>query len=150
MVHERCLKLALDNGLKLTHIHNIIHFKQAEFMKSYIDFNTHKRTEAKNDFEKDFFKLMNNAVYVKTLENMGNHAKMRVITDGDKMERYIRNPDFYGSILLNDDVAIVTESVKIAKLKTPVFIGGTVLDNSKHLMYDFTYRHACQIFGEDM
>ena len=150
MIHERYLKLALDNGLKLLHIHNVIRFKQAKFMKPYIDFNTQKRTQAKNDFEKDFFKLMNNAVYGKTLENMRNRVKMRVITDGDKMERYIRNPEFYGSILINDDVAIVTERVKIAKLKTPVFIGGTVLDNSKHLMYDFKYRHGRQIFGEDM
>ena len=72
MVHERYLKLALDNGLKLVHIHNVIRFKQAKFMKSYIDFNTQKRTESKNDFEKDFFKLMNIAVYGKTLENMQN------------------------------------------------------------------------------
>ena len=93
---------------------------------------------------------MNNAVYGKTLEDMRNPVKMRVITDGDKMERDIRNPEFYGSILINDDVAIVTEWVKIAKLKTPVFIGGTVLDNSKHLMYDFKYRHGHQIFEEDM
>ena len=150
MIHERYLKLALVNGLKLSYIHNVIRFKQAKFMKSYIDFNTQKRTEAKNEFEKDFFKLMNNAVYGKTLENMRNHVKMRVITDGDKMERYIRNPEFYGSMLINDDVAIVTERVKIAKLKTPVFIGGTVLDNSKHLMYDFKYHHGRQIFGEDM
>ena len=150
MIHERYLKLALDNGLKLVYIHNVIRFNQAKVMKSYIDFNTQKRTQAKNDFEKDFFKLMNNAVYGKTLENMQNRVKMRVITDGDKMERYIRNPEFYGSILSNDDVAIVTERVKIAKLKTPVFIGGTVLDNSKHLMHDFKYRHGCQIFGEDM
>ena len=85
MVHERYLKLALDNGLKLLHIHNIIRFKQSKFMKSYIDFNTRKRTEAKNDFEKDFFKLMNNAVYGKTLENMRNRMKMRVLTDGYKM-----------------------------------------------------------------
>ena len=119
-------------------------------MKSYIDFNTRKRTEAKNDSEKVFFKLMNNEVYGKTLGNMRNRVKMCVITDGDKMERYIRNPELYGSILINDDVAIVTECVKIAKLKTPVFIGGTVLDNSKHLMYDFKYRHGSHIYGEDM
>ena len=150
MIHERYLKLALDNGLKLVYIHNVIRFKQVKFMKSYIDFNTQKRTQATNDFEKDFFKVMNNAVYGKTLENMQNRMKMRVITDGDKMERYIRNPEFYGSILINDDVAIVTDRVKIAKLKTPLFIGGTVLDNSKHLMYDFTYSHGCYIFGEDM
>ena len=55
-------------------------------------------------------------MYGKTLENMRNRVKMRVITDGDKMERYIRNPEFYGSILLNDDVASITERVKVAKL----------------------------------
>ena len=150
MIHERYLKLALDNGLKLVYTDTVIRFKQAKFMKSYIDFNTQKRTEAKNEFEKDFFKLMNNEVYGKTLENIQNRMKMRVITDGDKLERYIRNPEFYGSILINDDVALVTEQVKIATLKTPVFIGGTVLDNSKHFMYDFKYRHGCQIVGEDM
>ena len=75
---------------------------------------------------------------------------MRVVADGDKMKRYIRNPEFYGSILINDDVAIVTERIKRAKLKTPVFIGGTVLDNSKHLMYDFRYRLGSHISGEDM
>ena len=89
MIHERYLKLALVNGLKLSYIHNVIRFKQAKCLKSYIDFNTQKRTEAKNDFEKDFFKVMNNAVYGKTLENMWNRVKMRVITDGDQMERYI-------------------------------------------------------------
>ena len=51
MVHEQYLKLALDNGLKLVRIHNVIRFKQAKFMKSYIDFNTQKRTQAKNEFE---------------------------------------------------------------------------------------------------
>ena len=85
MIHERYLKLALDNGLKLNYIHSVIRFKQTKFMKSYIDFNTQKRTEAKNDFEKDFFMVMNNAVYGKTLENMRNRVKMRLITDGDKM-----------------------------------------------------------------
>ena len=95
--------------MKLSYIHNGIRFKQATFMKSSFDFNTQKRTEAKNDFERDFFKLMNNAVYGKTLENMRNRVKMRVLPDGDKMERYIRNPEFYGSILINEDVAIVTE-----------------------------------------
>ena len=78
MIHERYVKLALDHGLKLVYIHNVIRFKQATFMKSYIDFTTQKRTEVKNDFEEDFFKLLNNAVYGKTLENMQNHVKMRV------------------------------------------------------------------------
>ena len=94
MIHEYYIKLALDNGLKLVNIHNTIRFKQAKFMKSYIDFNTQKRTEAKNDFEKDFFKLMNNAVCGKTLENMRNRTKMLVVTDGDKMERLSEIPNF--------------------------------------------------------
>ena len=75
---------------------------------------------------------------------------MRVTKNGDRMERYIRNPEFYGSNLINYEDAIVTERVGIAKLKTPIFVGGTALDNRKHLMYDFRYMQACNIFGSDM
>ena len=86
IIREKYLNLVLDNGLKLAHIHKMICFNQSKFMKPYIDFNTQKRTEAKNDFEKDFFKLSNTAVYGKILENMRNQTKMHVMTNGEKME----------------------------------------------------------------
>ena len=94
VVHIKALDQALKHGLKLKKIHRVIEFKQSRWMKAYIMLNTKLRKEEKNEFEKDFFKLMNNSVFGKTMENIRNHKNMKLVTNDKKYLKYVVKPNF--------------------------------------------------------
>ena len=94
VIYIRALEQALKHGLVLEHIHKAIEFKQLAWMKEYIDFNTRSRTAATNDFEKDFYKLMNNAVFGKTMENIRKHRNIKLITNREAYLKAFMIPNF--------------------------------------------------------
>ena len=94
VVHIKALDQALKHGLKLKKLHRVIEFQQSRWMKAYIMLNTRLRKDAKNEFEKDFFKLMNNSVFGKTMENIRNHKDVKLVTRDKRYLKYVMKPNF--------------------------------------------------------
>ena len=107
VLHYRNLQLYIDLGLKLTKIHRVLEFDQSPWLKQYIDYNTEKRKNAKNDFEKDFFKLMNNSVFGKTMENIRKRVDVRLVTDEKKLLKLTSKPTYVSSKIFNENLVAV-------------------------------------------
>ena len=141
VIHYENLKQYLNLGLKLTHIHRGIKFEESEWLKIYIALNTDLRTKAKNEFEKDFFKLMNNSVFGKTMENIRNRSVIKLVTDKIKAEKLTAKPNFKHCNIFNEDlIAIHMKKISLTFDKL-VYLGMCILDLSKTLMYDFHYNY---------
>ena len=148
ILHYENLKQYLKSGLKLTHIHKGIKFKESPWLEKYISLNTKLRTEAKNEFEKDFFKLMNNAVFGKTIENIRNRVDIKLVNNKKQAEKLSAKPNFkHCNIFSEDLVAIHMKKTKL-DFDKPVYLGMCILDLSKTLMYDFHYNYIKQKYGD--
>ena len=147
IVHYRNLQLYLSLGMKLTKIHRVLQFKQSDWMKKYIDFNTKKRMCATNDFEKDFFKLIINSVYGKTMENLRNIINVRFVNNKKDFLKYTSRPTYVNHDLFNKSFAAIHEVKPVLILNKPIYVGFTVLDLSKWLMYDFHYNFIKKNFS---
>ena len=137
VLHYRNLQLYLSLGIKLTKIHRMLKFKQSYWMKKYIDFNTEKRMNAANDFEKDFFKLMINSVYGKTMENLRKRINVRLVNNEKDFLKYTSKPTCITHKIFGKDYAAIHEIKPVLTLNKPIYVGFTVLELSKWLMYDF-------------
>ena len=123
----------------MTKVHRIIKFQQRAWLKPWIDFNTGKRKEAKSAFEKDVFKLMNNAVYGKTMEDKRNHMDFELVNTEVRHEKCVNNPTFKNRFIIKENLVGVERTKAKLKLDKPVFLGMSILDLSKLHMWQFYY-----------
>ena len=137
VVHYRNLQLYLSLGMKLTKIHRVLKFKRCDWMKEYIDFNTEKRMNAANDFEKDFSKFMINSVYGKTMENLPKRINVRLVNNEKDFLKNTSTPTHITHKIFGEDYAAIHEIKPVLILNKPIYVGFTVLDLSKWKMYDF-------------
>ena len=147
ILHYRNLQSYLSLGLKLKKIHRVLQFDQSPWLKQYIDFNTQKRTHAKDSFEKDFFKLMNNSVFGKTMENIRKRVDVRLVTSKGKLLKLASKPTYVSSKIFNENLVAVHKIKETLTMNRPAYIGMCILDLSKTLMYDFHYNYIKHKYG---
>ena len=131
VIHYRNLQQCLELGMKLKKIHRILKFKQSDWMKPYTDFNTQKRTISNSESDKNFFKLMNNAVYGKTMENMRKRVKIRIIKNEKDIIKYTSKPKCVRWNIYDKKLVAIHKKKICLILNKPIYVGFTVLETSK-------------------
>ena len=148
VLHHRSLCLYLRLGMRLTKIHRGVKFLEKPWMAQYIHLNTDLRTRATTEFEKDFFKLMNNSVFGKTMENVRNRVDVRLVNDEKKWNKLARKPSFKSMTIFTEDLVATHMKRTVVKLNKPIYLGMSILDLSKTLMYEFHYDYIKPKYGD--
>ncbi|XP_049887050.1 uncharacterized protein LOC126381638 [Pectinophora gossypiella] len=160
VIHYIHLKTCLKHGLHLKHIHRAIKFKQSPYLRQYIDLNTKLRQKAKSQFEQDFFKLLNNSIFGKTLEDTEKRLNVKLINQwfdnhNKTKKRYtaeqlIARPNYHSSTIFTENLVAIQMKPEIITLDKPIYIGFTVLEISKSHMYDFHYSVLKPFYGSHL
>ena len=149
VLHFKNLQFYLSQGMRLKKVHRVIEFDQEPWMEPYIRMNTEFRKQAKSDFETDFYKLMNNSVFGKTMENLRNRVDVKIVRawENDKIRKLVSSPNYNRHTIFGNDMAGIHMNKTRLVLNKPVYTGMTILENSKILMYDFYYNHLKARYG---
>ena len=149
VVHYKTLMQYLNLGMELKKIHRGIKFIECDFLKPYIDMNTNLRTKAKNNFEKDFFKLMNNSVFGKTMENIRNRVNIKLVDTGEQFKKLAAKPNYESRKIFNKNLVSVHMKKTSLTMNKPVYLGMSILDLSKTVMFDFHYNYIKPKYGKE-
>ena len=139
VIHIQALNQALQHGLRPDRIHRAIEFDQSPWLKTYIDFNTQLGTAATNDFEKHFFKLMNNLVFGKPMENIRKHRNIKLVMTEEKYLRTVMKQNFKSGVLFGENLMGCEMGKMKVVMNKPVYLSQAILDLSKIVMYEFHY-----------
>ena len=146
--HYKNLKFYLKHGLKLKNVHKILQFDQKAWLKPYIDLNTKLRQEADNKFEEGFAKLMNNSFFGKTCEDVRKHQDVRIVKNDRKVKRFVAKPQYNQHVIYEEDMAAIQLKKTLVHLNKPRYVGMSILDISKLLMYQYHYKYLMQKYPE--
>ena len=148
VIHIKALKQAFNHGLKLKEVHRVIQFNQKAWLKPYIDMNSKYRTKAENDFKKNFFKLMNNSVFGKTMRNVRNHRDIKLVTSDKKRKRLVSEHNYHWYKKFSEHLMAIEMKKTRVKMTKPLYLGMSILDISKILMYEFWYDYIKPKHGD--
>ena len=144
----RTLKQSIQHGLKLNGIECAIKYEQKYWLKPYIDLNTKLRQEGTSEFEKDFFKLMNNAVYGKTIENVLKRQDIKFCSERKKALKYIKKINFNRETIFTKNLVALHMNRMQVKYNKPIYAGFCVLEMSKWRMFKFVYEYLKPKWGD--
>ena len=148
VVHIRSLKQALSHGLILKKVHRVIQFNQKAWLKEYIDMNTELRKQTKNDFEKDFFKLMNNSVFGKSMENVRKQREIKSVTIDKRRNQLVSEPNSHTTKWFSENLLAIEMKKTKVNMNKPIYLGYSMLDLSKIVMYEFWYGYIKLKYGK--
>ena len=150
IAHYKNIQKYVTLGLEITHIYRILAFTEKQWLKPYIDFNTTKRQEAANAFEKDFFKLMINSVFGKTMESVKKRIDFRLVQDETQFTKLVSQPTFKSAKVFNSQMVGVTMNKPNILLNKPISQGSSILELSKVTMISFWYDFLLANYGENL
>ena len=151
LVHYRLIKFYVRHGMIVDKVHDIISFRQSRWLKKYIQFNTQKTNEAVNDFEKDFYKLLNNAFCGKTIEIVRNRLEIEFVKKDDHREiiKQQSKLTFEGTHKSYENCDSYTFKQNEILMDKPIYLGFSVLKLSKISMYETNYDKLQTYFVEN-
>ena len=148
ILHCKNLKLYLKLGMKLRKIYRVLEFEQNDFLKPYIELNTELRKKAETEFEKDLWKLLNNSIYGKSIEDKRKHMNVKFALNPKQCLKYVKSPLFENFKIINESLSLMKMKKKLVVLDKPIYIGTSVLELAKNYMYKIYYNMFKKYYNE--
>ena len=150
-IYYKNLEYYIQLGINIDKVHKILTFDEKDFLKEDIDLNTELRKNSKNDLEKDLFKLMNNEIFEKSMENVLNKSNVKLINNNpEKLLKLIKEPNFEHIHIISDKQVLVQFKPVKTKFNKPIYLGACILETSKLHIYKLWYDYLKVKYGDNI